>query len=164
MAKTAKRTARAKDTVEGGHDRPTLPRPTATAARRRRPTSKATEVETPAERRRAAASSRAKSKSKTGRRSKRGLEAKRSARREDKRESPSEMVTDAEPKNLKADKNDKKSKGKSTHELEAQSPGKRPSRKSSRGGANHIKPDSQQRRQTMRAVRSAKNRHGMRSA
>jgi len=67
-------------------------------------------------------------------------------------------------KNHKADKNDKKSKGKSTHELEAHAPGTRPSRKSRRGGANHIKPDSQQRRQTMRSVRSPKSRHAMRGA
>jgi hypothetical protein len=151
MMKARTETARQKDTIEGGHDRMTLPRPTATAARRRRPTSKPAEVETPAERRRAAG----------GR--KRTL-AKTTAPREDKRDSPSETVTDAVPKNLKADKNDKKSKGKSTHELEAQPPGTRPSRKSSRGGANHIKPDAQQRRQTMRAVRSPKNRHAMRSA
>jgi len=75
-----------------------------------------------------------------------------------------EVDTDAVPKNAKADKNDKKSKGKSTHRLEAQAPGKRPSRKSTRRGANHIKPDAQQRRQTMRAVRSPKSRHAMRSA
>jgi transposase-like protein len=84
--------------------------------------------------------------------------------REDKRESPNDVVTDAAPKNLSADKDSKKNKGKFTHELEAQAPGARPSRKSSRGGANHIKPDSQQHRQRTRDVRSAKNRHAMRSA
>jgi hypothetical protein len=72
--------------------------------------------------------------------------------------------TNGRPKNLKkADKDDKTNKGKSTRELEASNPEKRPSRKSTRGGANHIKPDSQQRRQTTRKVRSPENRHAMRS-
>jgi hypothetical protein len=162
MAKATKRTAREKDIVESGRDRATLPRATATAQRRRRPTSKAVEVETPTERRRAAAS--AKSKAKTGRGSSKGvLATKARARAEDKRESLSELDdSNAVPKNAKGDKNNMKSKGKSTHELEARAPGKRPSRKSTRGGANHIKPDSQQHRQTTRAVRSPKNRHAMR--
>jgi hypothetical protein len=134
---------------------------TATEARRHRPSSKQRPVETPSERQRRSEARRAKTS--TGRGSKKNVGAKPSTGREDKRESPEEVVTDAAPKNLKADKNDKKSKGKSTHELEASKPGKRPSRKSRRGGANHIKPDSQQRRQTTRAVRSPKNRHAMRS-
>jgi hypothetical protein len=103
-----------------------------------------------------------RAKAATGRGSKRGLAAKPSLLKEDKREDPNEIETNARAKNVKADTNDKKSKGKSTHELEASNPSKRPSRKSRRGGANHIKPDSQQRRQTMRAVRSPKNRHAMR--
>src|SRR5437764_170929 len=131
MAKQSNETAREKDTLEGGRDRATLPRPTATAARRRRPTSKAVVVETTEERRRAAVARDAKKK--TGRGSKQKLLAK--PHREDRRDSPSEVDTDAAPKNRKADKNDKKNKGKSTHELEAQAPGTRPSRKSRRGGA-----------------------------
>jgi hypothetical protein len=138
-----------------------LARRTVTGARRRRPSSKAREVETVSELRQRATSTRAKAK--TGRGSKKGLAAKPSARgREDKRESPAEMETTATPKNVKADKNDKKSKGKSTYELESSNPSKRPSRKSTRGGANHIKPDSQQRRQHTRAVRSPKTRNAMR--
>lgn len=160
MARQRNQTAKEKDTLDGGPNRATLPRPTATAARRRRPTSKRTAVETPEERRRAAASSLANEK--TGRGSKRQLLDK--PHREDRRDSPSQVDSDAVPKNRKADKNDKNNKGKSTHELEAHAPGTRPSRKSGRGGANHIKPDSQQRRATTRAVRSAKNRHGMRGA
>jgi hypothetical protein len=86
-----------------------------------------------------------------------------SARREDKRESPQAMVGGAQPKNLKgADTDDRKDKGKATHELEASNPAKRPSRKSTRGGANHIKPDSQLRRRVVRALRSPKNRQAMR--
>jgi len=162
MAKATKRTAREKDTLDSGRDRATLPRATVTAQRRRRPTSKAIEVETPAEKRQAAASARRKAA--TGRGSKRALAAKARGRAEDKRESLADVVTDAVPKNAKADKNDKRSKGKSTHDLEARAPGKRPSRKSTRRGANHIKPDAQQRRQTMRAVRSPKSRHASRSA
>ena len=160
MAQRQKRTAKETDTLDGGRDRATLPVATPTAARRRRPTTKAAENEISSARTRAAASKHAKAA--TGRASKRPLDAKTGARREDKRESPKEMVTDAKPKNLKADKNDKKSKGKSTYELESRPPGKRPSRKSTRGGANHAKPDSQLRRQTTRAVRSPKNRHAMR--
>ncbi len=156
MARATRRTARQKETLDSGRDRATLPRPTATAERRRRPTSKRIEVETPAERR--------PSKGAIGRGSKRALAEKARTRPEDKRESYADVVTGAAPKNVKADKNDKRSKGKSTHELEAHAPGKRPSRKSTRRGANHIKPDAQQRRQRMRDVRSPENRHDMRTA
>jgi hypothetical protein len=141
-------------------EKPAIPA-TATSARRHRPSTKAAEVETPSERRRRAASARRKATT-TGRGSKKALLEKSSAGHEDKRESPAEMTTDAKPRNVKADKNDKRSKGKSTHELESARPGKRPSRKSSRRGANHIKPDAQQHRQATREVRSAKNRHAMR--
>lgn len=78
--------------------------------------------------------------------------------REDKRESPADFETSAAPRNLDGD-----TKGKSTHALEATEPGKRPSRKSSRGGANRVKPDAQKQRQTTRAVRSPKARNASRS-
>lgn len=75
------------------------------------------------------------------------------------------MVTDAKPRNLNAaDKDSKKNKGKATHALEATQPGKRPSRKSTRGGANHIKADSQQARAVTRAHRSPQARHASRAA
>lgn len=68
----------------------------------------------------------------------------------------------AKPRNAKkdgvrpGDSND--TKGKATHELEASNPAKRPSRKSTRGGANHAKPDSQLKRRQTRAVRSPQAR------
>jgi|GEM_PF-4626239 len=133
-----------------------------TNSRRHRPSSKAKAVVTPSERR--AKSADAKAKARTGRGSKKGLDKKPSARREDKREDPREMESNARQKNLKADKNNVKSKGKSTRELEASNPEKRPSRKSKRGGANRIKPDSQLRRRATREVRSAKNRATMQGA
>lgn len=160
---TKRETALKNDTLEGGRDRASLPRPTATAARRRRPTSKPTEAGKPAERRVTAREQRAGATPATGRGSKGGTAAKQRALREDKREAPSEVVTDAAPTNLNADRNDKKSKGKSTHSIEAHAPGTRPSRKSSRRGANHIKPDAQQRRQVTRAARSPERRHAERS-
>jgi len=65
------------------------------------------------------------------------------------------------PTTNKADeKNIRKDHDKATHELEA-SEG-RPSRVSTRRGANRIKPDSQLRRRATRAARSPKNRHAMR--
>jgi hypothetical protein len=128
-----------------------LPRNTPTAARRRRPSSK------PPAPSRAATPAAGPGGGKTK------FAQKPSTRREDKRASPDEVVTKARPKNLKADKNDAKTKGKATHELEAGNPAKRPSRKSRRGGANRVKPDSQQRQQTVRALRSPKHRHAMRS-
>jgi len=77
-------------------------------------------------------------------------------RREDKREAPVEMETNARPMNVHAD-------GSGTHSLEASNPLKRPSRKSTRGGANRVKPDSQQQRQTTRALRSPESRHASRA-
>lgn len=77
-------------------------------------------------------------------------------RREDKREAPKEMETNARAKNVHAD-------GSGTHSLEASNPSKRPSRKSTRGGANRVKPDSQQQRQTTRALRSPESRHASRA-
>jgi hypothetical protein len=139
-----------------------IPRPTATAARRRRPTSKETEVATPAERRRAATARRTKTAIRN--RSRHGVAAAQSVPHEDKRESPAELGSDVASNNSKVDRNDKKSKGKSTHDLEVQAPGTRPSRKSTRRGANHIKPEAQKHRQTTRAVRSPKRRHAMRGA
>lgn len=77
-------------------------------------------------------------------------------RREDKREAPIEMETNARPKNVHAD-------GTGTRGLEASNPDKRPSRKSTRGGANRVKPDTQQRRQATRATRSPEARHAARA-
>jgi len=77
-------------------------------------------------------------------------------RREDKREAPVEMETNARSMNVHAD-------GSGTHTLEASNPLKRPSRKSTRGGANRVKPDSQQQRQTTRALRSPESRHASRA-
>ena len=77
-------------------------------------------------------------------------------RREDKREAPKEMETNARPMNVHAD-------GSGTHGLEASNPSKRPSRKSTRGGANRVKPDSQLQRRTTRALRSPESRHASRA-
>ncbi len=132
----------------------TRPR-TPTEGRRRRPSSKKKPVLKPEER--------SEKSSVTGRGSKRGLKSKIAVRKEDKREDPNQMVTSASPHNLGAERDNKKRKGKATHALEASAPSKRPSRKSTRRGANHIKPDAQQRRQVTRAVRSPKSRHGMAS-
>lgn len=77
-------------------------------------------------------------------------------RREDKREAPVEMETNARAKNVHAD-------GTGTRGLEASNPEKRPSRKSTRGGANRVKPDAQQRRQATRATRSPEARHAARA-
>ena len=52
----------------------------------------------------------------------------------------------------------KNTKGKATHELESSNPSKRPSRKSTRGGANRAKPDSQLKNRQTRAIRSPKSR------
>jgi hypothetical protein len=130
---------------------------TTTMGRRRRPSTKARAVESPSERRAKAA--RERSRATTGRGSKKERERRVGARTEDKREAPDEMVTTAEPMNYGAERDNKKRKGKATHALEARTPGKRPSRKSTRRAANHIKRDSQQRRQTTRAARSPKRRH-----
>lgn len=68
----------------------------------------------------------------------------------------------AQPRNAKKDNvgagQSKDTKGKATHELEASNPSKRPSRKSTRGGANHAKPDSQLKRRQTRAIRSPQAR------
>lgn len=77
-------------------------------------------------------------------------------RREDKREAPIEMETNARAKNVHAD-------GSGSRGLEASNPDKRPSRKSTRGGANRAKPDTQQRRQATRATRSPEARHAARA-
>lgn len=71
--------------------------------------------------------------------------------KEDKRMSNAD---EAEQKNLRKDHD------KASYELEA-SRG-RPSRKSTRRGANRVKPDSQLRRRQTRAVRSPKARQAMR--
>lgn len=57
----------------------------------------------------------------------------------------------------------KNKKGKATHELESSNPEKRPSRKSTRGGANHAKADSQLKNRQTRAVRSPKARSSSRA-
>lgn len=134
---------------------------TATSRRRHRPSTKEQEpeVEAKTEKR---GSRKVTAKTAKPATAKRTAKEKPTTRREDKREAPEEMETKARPKNLSGDTNDKKNKGQSTYRLESTEPGKRPSRKSTRGGANHAKPDSQQRRQTTRAVRSAKARKDMR--
>lgn len=48
----------------------------------------------------------------------------------------------------------KNTRGKAANDLESSNPAKRPSRKSTRGGANHAKPDSQLQRRAKRAIRS----------
>ncbi|MBX3230797.1 MAG: hypothetical protein KIT84_01160 [Labilithrix sp.] len=137
---------------------------TATGARRHRPSSKADGESRDAQRKRAKLQRRVTAATTRG--AKGDVEAnRRGPIAEDRREAPEEMVTKAKPKNLKsADKDDKKSKGKSTRALEATAPGTRPSRKSTRRAANHIKADSQQARATKRGVRSPKSRHAMRAA
>lgn len=83
-----------------------------------------------------------------------GPERKQGTIKEDRR-----TPADAAPqKNLRKDHN------KASYELETTDTSKRPSRKSTRRGANRIKPDSQLRRRATRAVRSPKNRHAMRAA
>ncbi len=82
---------------------------TTTGARRHRPSTKTT-AESPTARRKRVKHERVEAAA-----SRVASTAKRSATQEDRREAPSEMVTDAKPRNLKsADKDDKKSKGKST--------------------------------------------------
>ena len=83
----------------------------------------------------------------------------RRVRAEDKRESTSEVDTDAVARNLDRDTGSRKLKGHATHALESTAPGKRPTRKSTRKGANGIKPDSQQHNRAVRKTRSAKSRH-----
>lgn len=137
---------------------------TATGARRHRPSTRSSGESREAQRKRAKLERRAAQATRRG--AKGDVEASRGdLPNEDRREHPADMVTDARPRNLKsAERDDKKSKGKSTHALEATQPGKRPTRKSTRRGANHIKADSQQARATKRGVRSPKSRHAMRAA
>jgi hypothetical protein len=80
-----------------------------------------------------------------------GAKRKAGTMKEDKRMSRADEV---EQKNLRKDHD------KATYELEA-SRG-RPSRKSTRRGANGVKPDSQLKRRQTRKVRSPQNRHAMR--
>lgn len=78
---------------------------------------------------------------------------------EDKRESPKEMVTPARARNLKR----AAGKRNTANAIEATEPGKRPTRKSTRGGSNRAKPDSQQKRAQTRKTRSPKSRHASRA-
>ena len=133
-----------------------------TSARRRRPSSKPTKVVTEPERR--AAEARTEQRAKGKRLAGRTGTPKVDRLHEDKREARSEMVTDARPKNLKLAKNSRKDKGKAAYAQEASSPSKRPSRKSTRRAANHVKADSQLRRRSTRAARSSKHRAAMQGA
>lgn len=137
---------------------------TATAGRRHRPSTKAVAPNDASDRQKKPGRATGRMKSRgtgggPGRGSKRGLKSQVGVRVEDKREDPDEMSTDAAPKNLIAERDDKARKGKSTHALESTSKAARPSRKSTRRAANHMKRDSQQRRQQTREVRSPKARH-----
>ena len=78
---------------------------------------------------------------------------------EDKREAPKEMVTPAKARNLK------RAAGKRSvaNAIEATEPGKRPTRKSTRGGSNRVKPDSQLKRAQTRKTRSPQARHSGRA-
>jgi hypothetical protein len=60
-----------------------------------------------------------------------------------------------------SEKNLRKDHDKASYELEATGTG-RPTRKSTRRGANRVKPDSQLRRRQTRKVRSPESRHAMR--
>ena len=122
---------------------------TATEARRHRPSTKGTSMASKTSRSAKAA------------RPVRKAAPKRVVLAEDKRESTDEVETDARPKNLTKDGDGRKAKGRAVHALEARSPDQRPSRKSTRRGANGIKPDTQMRRETTRRTRSAKARHAM---
>lgn len=137
---------------------------TTTGARRHRPSTKTNGESTTATRKRSKLEQRAMASTRRG--AKGDVTAKRAGpTQEDRREAPQDMVTAAKPRNLNsADKDDKKSKGKATHALEATQPGKRPSRKSTRRGANHVKADSQQARAKTRSTRSPKSRHAARAA
>lgn len=63
-----------------------------------------------------------------------------------------------------AQKNLRKDHDKATYELESTDAAARPSRKSTRRGANRVKPDSQLKRRHTRAIRSPQSRHAMRGA
>jgi hypothetical protein len=129
--------------------RETNPPRTATEARRHRPSTKT--------------ASTAKKNSRTAKaaRPARKVAPKQVVLAEDKRESTDEVVTDARPKNLTKGGAGRKAKGRAVHALEARSPEKRPSRKSTRRGANGAKPDVGKRREALRRVRSPKARHAM---
>ena len=81
-----------------------------------------------------------------------GPKGKAGTMKEDKRMSEKD---EAEPKNLRRDHD------KASYELEASSKA-RPSRKSTRRGANRQKPDSQLKRRQTRKIRSPQSRHAMR--
>jgi hypothetical protein len=81
-----------------------------------------------------------------------GAKSKAGTMKEDKRMS---RADEADEKNLRKDHD------KATVELEA-SRTDRPSRKSTRRGANRMKPDSQLKRRQTRKVRSPQSRHAMR--
>ena len=81
-----------------------------------------------------------------------GPKGKAGTMKEDKRMSNKD---EAEAKNLRRDHD------KASYELEASSTS-RPSRKSTRRGANRQKPDSQLKRRQTRKVRSPQSRHAMR--
>lgn len=81
-----------------------------------------------------------------------GAKGKAGTMKEDKRMSEANEV---EAKNLRRDHD------KASYELEA-SAKSRPSRKSTRRGANRQKPDSQLKRRQTRKVRSPQSRHAMR--
>ena len=81
-----------------------------------------------------------------------GAKGKAGTMKEDKRMS---SAYEAEQKNLRRDHD------KATYELESTSTA-RPTRKSTRRGANRMKPDSQLKRRQTRALRSPQSRHAMR--
>jgi hypothetical protein len=81
-----------------------------------------------------------------------GAKRKAGTMKEDKRMS---KANEAEEKNLRKDHD------KASYELESTSTS-RPTRKSTRRGANRIKPDSQLKRRQTRKVRSPQSRHAMR--
>jgi hypothetical protein len=81
-----------------------------------------------------------------------GAKSKAGTMKEDKRMSNAD---EAEQKNLRKDHD------KATYELESSSKD-RPSRKSTRRGANRMKPDSQLKRRQTRKLRSPQSRHAMR--
>jgi hypothetical protein len=82
-----------------------------------------------------------------------GAKRKAGTMKEDKRMSRKD---EANEKNLRKDHD------KASYELEATAAGKRPTRKSTRRGANRQKPDSQLKRRQTRKIRSPESRHAMR--
>lgn len=67
-----------------------------------------------------------------------------------------EAAERATAKNLKIDH------GHATHAVEGSAEGTRPSRKSTRRGANRVKPDAAQHQKAVENTRSPSHRHGMR--